>query len=148
MEETLALGASLGRVWRGSLTLGLVGALGAGKTHLVKGMADGNSVAKECVVTSPTFTLVHEYTGRLTLFHLDAYRLSGPAELLALGFDDFADETSVVVVEWADKVRAVMPKAMVWIDIVASAENARSFHVTATGSGAVRCLRDWQRAWR
>ena len=78
------------------------------------------------------------------MFHLDAYRLSGPAELLALGFDDFADESSVVVVEWADKVRAVMPDAMMWIEIIASASTERSFQVTATGSEAVACLRDWQ----
>ena len=74
-DETQALGQALGRVMAGGITIGLAGPLGAGKTQLVKGIAVGNALKDARQVTSPTFTLVHEYPGRLTLYHLDAYRL-------------------------------------------------------------------------
>ncbi len=148
IDDTLALGAGLGRAMSGTLTVGLVGTLGAGKTHFVKGVAVGNAVADGCRVTSPTFTLVHEYTGRLTLVHLDAYRLKSSTELLSLGFDDFEHERSVVIVEWADRMRGVMPEKMMWVELSVTAETSRSFRVTAAGAVAVTCLRAWQAGLR
>lgn len=146
--DTLSLGVALGRALPGSLTIGLVGSLGAGKTHFVKGIAAGNAAADACLVTSPTFTLMHEYAGRLTLYHLDAYRLKSGAELLALGFDELPHEGSAVVVEWADRVRGVMPEEMIWIEFSTTGETCRSLHVVATGATAVSCLRAWQTAPR
>ena len=108
-EATFALGEALGRSLIGGITIGLVGPLGAGKTQLVKGIAAGNAIDDTRRVTSPTFTLVHEYGGRLCLYHLDAYRVSGPKEFLSLGFDEFVRRDSAVVVEWADRVRPIMP---------------------------------------
>ncbi len=144
VEDTLSLGAALGRALPGSLTIGLVGSLGAGKTHFVKGIAMGNAAADDGLVTSPTFTLMHEYAGRLTLYHLDAYRLKSGAELLALGFDELPHERSAVVVEWADRVRGVMPEDMMWIEFSMTGEISRSLHAVATGVTAVSCLRAWQ----
>ena len=109
MGATIALGEALGQSLVGGLTIGLVGPLGAGKTQLVKGIASGNSDGDPRRVTSPTFGLVHEYSGRLDLYHVDVYRLRNSAELLALGFDELAAPSAAVVVEWADRVRAVMP---------------------------------------
>ena len=81
--------------------LALVGDLGAGKTHFTKGIVAG--LGCDAAVTSPTFTLVHEYRGgRLPVFHFDFYRLESAAELLAIGWDDYLDEGGVAIVEWAD----------------------------------------------
>ncbi len=137
---TLDWGAALGRVMPGGLTVALVGPLGAGKTQLVKGIAAGNGVGDPREVTSPTFTLIHEYHGRVKLYHIDAYRLRGPPELTALGFEEMVDPQTVVVVEWADRVRGVLPTDALWIEIDAVGETARRITVQAGGPLASRCL--------
>jgi tRNA threonylcarbamoyladenosine biosynthesis protein TsaE len=139
-EETHALGEALGAVLVGGLTIGLVGQLGAGKTVLVKGIAAGNALVDTRAVTSPTFTLVHEYPGRLTLFHLDAYRLKGSDDLLALGVEEFARADSAVVVEWADRVAEAMPADTLWIELVVTGGTDRRFSFQANGDLARRCL--------
>lgn len=114
---TFALGRAIGERLPGGMVLGLCGPLGAGKTLLVKGIAEGNGLHQEGCVTSPTFTLVNEYTGRLRLYHLDTYRLRGPNELVALGFSEMIRDDSVVLVEWADRVRAILPDDTMWITL-------------------------------
>jgi tRNA threonylcarbamoyladenosine biosynthesis protein TsaE len=147
-DATFALGRSLGRCISGGTVIGLVGPLGAGKTHLVKGIAFGNAGDKPCEVTSPTFTLVHEHSGRLTLFHLDAYRLNRSAELFALGFDELIREESTVVVEWADRVHDAMPFDTLWIEIAPLSESSRRLIFRASGecsSKVLESLRDLAR---
>lgn len=139
-ESTLALGEALGRCLNAELTIGLVGPLGAGKTHLVKGIAAGNAPRLVSSVTSPTFTLIHEYDGRLTLYHVDAYRLHDTAELLALGFDELTRADSVVVVEWADRVRSAMPEDSLWITLALTGPTDRDLTFQAGGPRAQRCL--------
>ncbi|MBN2210782.1 MAG: tRNA (adenosine(37)-N6)-threonylcarbamoyltransferase complex ATPase subunit type 1 TsaE [Sedimentisphaerales bacterium] len=104
VAETIALGERIGQHLRGGEVLALIGELGTGKTHLIKGLAQGLGVAGADDVTSPTFTLVNELQGRLKLYHVDAYRLENFRQLEALGFDEFCHIGSVVVVEWADRV--------------------------------------------
>ena len=141
-EETFALGDALGRALCGGVTIGLVGPLGAGKTHLVKGIATGNAIDDVRKVTSPTFTLVHEYPGRLTLYHVDVYRLRGSADLMALGFDELTRPDCVVVVEWADRVRGVMPVDALWIEVTTTGDTTRSFRFVAGGEAAARCAEE------
>ncbi len=138
--STLALGEALGRCLNAELSIGLVGPLGAGKTHLVKGIAAGNAPRRVSSVTSPTFTLIHEYDGRLTLYHVDAYRLRNTAELLALGFDELTRADSVVVVEWADRVRSAMPEDSLWITLALTGPMDRDLTFQAGGPRAQRCL--------
>jgi len=109
-EETIALGRRIGQVLEGGQVLALVGPLGSGKTHLVKGIALGMGVADEDLVHSPTFVLVHEYpaAGGRVLYHLDAYRLESAADLERIGFEDLIGPEGVLVVEWADKVAAAL----------------------------------------
>ena len=82
----------------------MIGTLGTGKTHFIKGIALGLKVADAEQVTSPTFTLINEYQGRLPMYHIDAYRLENDRQLESLGFDEICAGSTVVVVEWADRV--------------------------------------------
>ena len=94
--------------------IALSGGLGAGKTHFTKGLAAGLSCTGE--VTSPTFTLAHEYSGgRLPLFHFDFYRMDSEDEVLRIGWDEYLDAQGVVVVEWPDKFPELMPPNTVWL---------------------------------
>lgn len=139
-EETLSLGQAIGEILVGGLVIGLCGPLGAGKTQLVKGIALGNAIADVRQVTSPTFTLLQEYAGQLTLFHLDAYRLPNPRALSALGFDELIRPDSVVIVEWADKALNVLPSERIMIQISASAENERDFAFSPAGEPGERVV--------
>jgi len=113
-DATLALGRELGANAQPGALMALVGDLGAGKTLLTQGIAAGLGYAGQ--VTSPTFTLVHEYFGgRQPLFHFDFYRPDHAEELVALGWDDYLDGSGVVVVEWADRFPSLMPAETRWI---------------------------------
>jgi tRNA threonylcarbamoyladenosine biosynthesis protein TsaE len=144
-EETLLIGREVGASMVGGLVIGLVGELGAGKTQLVKGIAAGNALKDVPVVTSPTFSLVHEYPGRLHLYHADVYRLRGPADLTALGFDEWVRPDAAIVVEWADRVAAVMPDDVVWIEMRATGEHSRDMTLRATGEHAVAWVDELRR---
>ncbi len=125
-EETVALGAAIGRRLRAGDFVALRGALGAGKTQLVKGLAAGLGVPPEEPVVSPTFVLVREYAGRLKLYHIDAYRLHGLEELLALGVEEMTRETgAVVALEWADRVPGAAPAEALLIDLEHGGANTR-----------------------
>jgi len=100
--ETAALGEQWGRAAESGLVIGLCGDLGAGKTQLVKGLARGLGIAAR--VHSPTFALVNIYNGgRLTLFHLDLYRLDTPEQIHAAGLEEYLKPEGVTVIEWAER---------------------------------------------
>src|ERR1041385_6709378 len=88
VEETISIGRRIGESLLAGDVVALLGELGAGKTYLTKGIARGLGVSAERAVNSPTFVLVNEYAGRFPLFHIDAYRLAGPEQLAALGFEE------------------------------------------------------------
>jgi tRNA threonylcarbamoyladenosine biosynthesis protein TsaE len=103
-EETIALGRELASMLTPPKLVLLRGDLGAGKTTLVKGIAQGFQAASEEDVTSPTFTLVHEYRGPLaTIYHIDLYRVDTPQELETLGIDDLMTDNGVLLIEWGEK---------------------------------------------
>ncbi len=103
-EETIAFGRKLAGELSPPLIVLLRGSLGAGKTTLVKGIAEGFEAASAEEVTSPTFTLVHEYRGpRVILYHIDLYRIDTPRELETLGLDDLLVENSILLIEWGEK---------------------------------------------
>jgi len=103
-EETIALGRTLVQSLSPPKLVLLRGELGAGKTTLVKGIAEGFQAASEEDVTSPTFTLVHEYRGpRVNVYHIDLYRVDTPRELETLGLDDLFAENSILLIEWGEK---------------------------------------------
>jgi tRNA threonylcarbamoyladenosine biosynthesis protein TsaE len=103
-DETIALGRMLKDILSPPKLVLLRGDLGAGKTTLVKGIAEGFQAAGEEDVTSPTFTLVHEYRGpQATLYHIDLYRVDTPRQLETLGLDDLITENSILLIEWGEK---------------------------------------------
>lgn len=129
-DETLALGRVLGSLMHGSDFVALTGPLGAGKTQLIKGLAAGLGVPVNEPVVSPTFVLVREYAGRLTLYHIDAYRLGGPDELLALGLEEMcAEANAVVAVEWADRTAAAVPPHACWIELEHAGRQSRRIRI-------------------
>ena len=102
--ETVALGRKLAAKLKPPTLIVLRGELGAGKTTLVKGIAEGFHAAAQEQVTSPTFTLIHEYRGaKANVFHVDLYRVDTPRELETLGIDDLFDPRSVILIEWGEK---------------------------------------------
>jgi len=103
-EETIAFGRSLATQLSPPLIVLLQGDLGAGKTTLVKGIAEGFEAARAEEVTSPTFTLIHEYRGPwATLFHIDLYRIDSQRDLETLGLDDLIDPNCILLIEWGEK---------------------------------------------
>ena len=128
VEETLALGEKIGQRLKGGEVFAINGNLGAGKTHLIKGIVKGVSDdGDNSEVCSPTFVLAKEYLGgRLDVYHIDAYRIESCVEFENLGFDDMCSPASVVLVEWANKVQQAMTSAAtVEIDIAHSGKNSR-----------------------
>ena len=108
-DDTVRLGRLLAGLLQPGMVIALVGDLGAGKTTLVKGIASGLLNIDEREVTSPTFTIVQEYSGAMPLYHIDAYRLDSVLDLEAVGFDDCIDGNGVTVIEWADRITEALP---------------------------------------
>lgn len=108
VSQTVELGRTIGENLAPGSVVSLVGNLGAGKTHLIKGIALGLEVADVEEVTSPTFTLMNEYEGRLMIYHIDAWRLQGSGQLEAVGFDELCSGPSVILVEWADRTSSLV----------------------------------------
>lgn len=122
--ETLALGRRLAERLAPGTVVALYGDLGAGKTHLAKGLCAGLGVAPEAV-TSPTFTLVQEYDGRLPVFHFDAYRLDDPAAFYDLGYEEYFFGDGVSVVEWPERVEALIPADALRLRLTHAGETQR-----------------------
>jgi tRNA threonylcarbamoyladenosine biosynthesis protein TsaE len=124
-DETVAWGRALGVSLRAGDVVALVGTLGAGKTHATKGIVAG--LGSAAGVSSPTFTLVHEYSGGgLSAFHFDFYRLDTPEEVINIGWDDYLDAGGVVIVEWADKFPGLLPEKTRWFQFEILPDGARS----------------------
>lgn len=143
LAGTEAFGRRLGGLLFPGAVVGLVGPLGAGKTHLVRAVAEGLGVADSRVVSSPTFVLIQEYPARMPVYHFDAYRLRNPAEFADLGVHEYFEGDGVCLVEWADRVPALLPAERLNISIVITGETSRRFDLEGTGeryAGLIRLL--------
>lgn len=129
-EETIALGRSLAPSLAPPKLVLLRGDLGAGKTTLVKGIARAFDAAQEEDVTSPTFTLIHEYRGpRVNVYHVDLYRVDTPRQLETLGLDDLITENSVLLLEWGEKFQRFVDERDVEIQIERLGETERRVRI-------------------
>jgi len=129
-EETIAIGHRIGEQLKGGEVFGMSGALGSGKTHLIKGIAAGAGAVDSRSVNSPTFVIVNQYEGRFDIYHIDAYRLNSAAEFEMLGFDDYCYSRSVVLIEWADKVESSLADLdYIKINLSHTEKNSRKIHI-------------------
>jgi len=132
-EETIAYGRSLAEQLSPPKLVLLRGDLGAGKTTLVKGIAAAFEAAAEEDVTSPTFTLVHEYRGpRATLYHIDLYRIDTLRELETLGLDDLRSQDSILLIEWGEKFPRLLRERDLEIALLRVSENEREISLMSS----------------
>lgn len=128
--ETIEFGRKIGSQLKGGEVIALIGTLGSGKTHLIKGIASGAGAAESKKVTSPTFVIINEYKGRLDIYHIDAYRLESISEFEMLGFDDYCQGQSVVLIEWADKIESALENIdYIRAELSHAGESRRKIHI-------------------
>lgn len=130
--HTDRLGQAIGRALKGGETIALYGPLGAGKTALVRGIAQGLGAPPEAV-SSPTFVLIHEYRGRLPLAHVDLYRIDSNRALDSTGLVEYFSGLTVMAIEWADKGLAVLPQDRLDLALSHVTARRRSIRLQATG---------------
>lgn len=119
-EDTVNFGKKLGYVLNHGDIICLSGDLGTGKTALTNGIA--KSLGIESYITSPTFTLVNEYEGRLPLYHFDVYRIADPDEMFDIGFDEYINSQGIVIIEWGEQINEILPKEIIKIKITKNLE--------------------------
>ena len=123
-DEAHLWGCELAPTLAAGDVIALCGQLGAGKTQITRGIVEG--MGSKAAVTSPTFTLVHEYLdGRLPVFHFDFYRMESAAEVIGIGWDEFLTEPGVIIVEWADMFPDLLPPGTRWFHIKAQPDGSR-----------------------
>jgi tRNA threonylcarbamoyladenosine biosynthesis protein TsaE len=132
-SETIQIGKSIGSLLRPGDVVALEGELGAGKTQFIKGLAEGAGVGKSTYVSSPSFTLINEYPGRVPFYHVDLFRLQQEKEAEELGLEDYFQGGGITAVEWADKIPSLLPKETLLIHIAYTGKYTRSLEITGKG---------------
>ena len=132
-EQTLEMGRLIGAILERGDIVALIGELGSGKTCLTQGMAKGLGVEENVPVVSPTFTLINEYPGKVPLIHLDVYRLSGPRDLEDMGYEEYFEGGGIIVIEWAEKIRDILPAKTLFISMRYIDENTREMILEGPG---------------
>jgi tRNA threonylcarbamoyladenosine biosynthesis protein TsaE len=117
LAETERLGQLLGRSARPGDVICLDGDLGAGKTTLTQAIGRGLAVAENCYITSPSFAILHEYEGRIPLYHMDFYRLQGADEVAGLGFEEYFYLDGLTVIEWSNRALEILPQERMSLEI-------------------------------
>lgn len=130
-DETIALGARIAKRLKRGDVLALTGELGSGKTVFVKGLAKGLGVSDTRYVNSPSFVIVKEYRGKLPLYHFDIYRLDKKTSLETIGYDEYFYGCGVTAIEWADKIKGVLPKRH--IDVIIGIKGADKREIKIRG---------------
>lgn len=145
---TRRLARQLGALAPPGLVIALSGDLGSGKTTFVQGLAQGLAVPPDCYVTSPSFTLINEYPGRIPLCHADLYRLGQGADLEAIGLLERMDSQTVVAIEWAESAAADLPADHLAVHLEITGAQRRRIMLAAGGRRTENLLRDLAAAWR
>ena len=141
-DETARLGRTIAELVEPGVVIGLVGPLGAGKTRLVRAIAEALGV-DPAAISSPTFVLIHEYDGRLPIYHFDAYRLENPQAFEDLGVADYWGADGVCLVEWADRVRGLLPDDCWMITLEPTGPASRSVRIEIARVGRRQSSTDW-----
>jgi tRNA threonylcarbamoyladenosine biosynthesis protein TsaE len=133
-DETIALGEEIGRSLRPPAVLLLIGELGSGKTTIAKGILKGLGVAVPDEVTSPTYTLIHEFGESPKAYHIDLYRLERASEVLSLGIDELLGRDAILLVEWGERFPGLWPKDRVEIHLASVDDEVRELRVEELGA--------------
>ena len=133
LAGTEAFGRRLASALFGGAVVALIGPLGAGKTNLVRAIAEGLDIANPALVNSPTFVLIQEYEARLPIYHFDAYRLASEAQFADLGVHEYFQGNGVCLVEWADKVPTCLPAERLEISITITGQQSRRLAIAGIG---------------
>ncbi len=141
-EETIGLGQRLGDLLSEGDVVALVGELGSGKTWFTKGLALGLGVSPDNIVTSPSFTLVNEYKGRYTFYHMDFYRLENLPEVLSAGLEEYLHNRGVVVLEWADRWPEILPEKRVMVKFLIIDDRRREITLSGYDPRALEIIED------
>ncbi len=153
VDQTLRLGSLLGRLAPPRTLLALRGHLGAGKTHLARGIALGAAIDDPDLVSSPTYVLLNIYPGPKPVYHLDAYRIASPEDFAAVGFDDLLHSDGLIVIEWPERITDLLPPDHLQITLQ-SQDNPNhrtlTFHPTGPISQSLthQLLAQWQKEFR
>ena len=133
VEQTIELGNLIGSLLKAGDVVALIGQLGAGKTYLTKGIAEGQGVKDRKEVTSPSFVLIKQYMGRMPIYHFDAYRVKSPDEMYDIDSVGFFWGEGISIIEWADKVMECLPDDFIKITIETVGETSRDIHISYQG---------------
>jgi len=144
LEETKDFGIKLGNILKSGDIVCLNGDLGAGKTTLTKSIGLGLGVTD--YITSPTFTLINQYNGRLAVYHFDVYRLENADELYDLGFDEYFYGKGVCIIEWAEKIEKLLPRERIVLDIEKGKDiDERVIRITGHGNRYIEILKELEK---
>ena len=146
VEETISFGEKLGALVSAGDFIALTGELGSGKTHFTRGVAGGLGVDLSICVTSPTYTIINSYTGRLHLHHFDFYRLSGDQDAAELGFEEYFNGAEVCIVEWAERLHDLLPDERMTVIFNYIDDNIRSISVEPHGARYEELARNLSRS--
>ncbi len=133
LAATARLGQLLGEMLQPGDVILLDGPLGAGKTTLTQSIAQGDGISSDCYVTSPTYSLAHEYPGRLPIYHLDLYRLNTEEEIEELGFLEYIYGHGATIIEWPERLGRLQPAAALLLELDFTGESSRSASLTSLG---------------
>ena len=133
VEETLRFGERLGKLLKAGDIIALTGELGSGKTTLVKGIARGMGVKDPSHVNSPSFVILKEHKGRIPLYHFDVYRLDDPSSMETTGYKDFFYGSGASVIEWASKIRELLPDEYLDVELTVTGEDERRLAIEGRG---------------
>jgi len=138
------MGKRLGRLLQRGDVVALAGELGTGKTQFIKGLAGGAGVEKATYVSSPSFTLIHEYSGRIPFYHIDLFRLESEREADGLGLEEYVRGNGITAIEWADKISSLLREELIWVKIHYTGEQSRTIEITPKGKRYVELVREFE----
>ena len=145
-SETIRIGKEIGGFLLAGDVVALAGELGTGKTQFIKGLAEGVGVGKSTYISSPSFTLINEYPGRVPFYHIDMFRLSSEKEAEGLGLEEYFQGNGITAIEWADKIPSLLPEELLWVHLRYTGKNTRSIEMIPKGKryeGLMRKISDF-----
>jgi len=139
------MGKRLGRLLQPGDVVALVGDLGTGKTQFIKGLAEGAGVRKATYVSSPSFTLINEYPGRIPLYHIDLFRLESEKEAEGLGLEEYVHGNGITAIEWADKISSLLPEELLLVEIRYEGKHSRTIEMVPKGKRYEKMIERFER---